>query len=104
MQALQERGSNVVTYGDEKMLKPGRWRKTEEVKSIADKVAQNTELMERLRSILGSGDRDLASEIINQISIYAQRFDPTFGLAEGTEIAMMLVQRLHESKGSQGTK
>jgi len=86
------------------MLKLGRWRKAGEVKPIADKVAQNAELMERLRSVFGSGDRDRAQKIIHEIARYAQRFDPTFGLTEGTDIALMLVQKLCQPQGPEGTK
>jgi hypothetical protein len=86
------------------MLKPGRWRQTEELEPIADKVAQNAELMERLRSAIASEDHDLAQTIIHEIALYAQRFDPTFGLLDGSRIAVMLLLRLRRSEGPEGTK
>jgi hypothetical protein len=89
--------------GDAKMLKAGRWRQMEELKPIADKVAQNPELMDRLRSTIGSEDRDRAENIIHEIAIYAQRFDPNFGLLEGSRIALMLVLRLRQSEGPEAT-
>jgi len=86
------------------MLKAGRWRQTEELKPIADKVAQNTELMERLRSVFGSGDHARTREVTRDICLYAQQLDPTFGLLEGTRIAFMLAQKLCPPREPEGAK
>lgn len=79
------------------MLKAGRWRRMEELKPIADKVAQNAELMDKLRSAIGSEDDDRAQKIIYEIALYAHRFDASFGLLEGSRIALMVLLRLRQS-------
>jgi len=84
-------------------MKAGRWRQTEELESIADKVAQNTELMERFRSAFGSGDRDQVDAVMHEICLYAQRFDPTVGVLEGTRLAFMLAQKLYQPRGPEVT-
>ncbi|HET7021479.1 MAG TPA: hypothetical protein VFI58_12260 [Xanthobacteraceae bacterium] len=68
-----------------------RSRTQEELETIARRVAENTTLMQQFRAAIGSENRDLARQVSEAITRYAQELDPTITYDEGTNIVLTLM-------------
>jgi hypothetical protein len=69
-----------------------RSRTESELQSIVIRVSQNAALMQRFRSTFGSENRDLAREVSQEITRYAQELDSTVTFDEGTTIVLALLK------------
>jgi hypothetical protein len=67
-------------------------RTEKELEPIASRVAENAALMQRFRAAVGSENRDLAGEVMGEVTRYAQELDPTISFDEGTTIVVALLK------------
>jgi hypothetical protein len=69
-------------------------RSEEELRALALRIAENSELMERFRSAVGSNDERLTGRVMHEVREYAQSLDPTVTFSEGTRLALALLNSL----------
>jgi hypothetical protein len=69
-------------------------RSEEELKALALRIAENSELMQRFRSAVGSNDERLTGRVMHEVREYAQSLDPSVTFSEGTRLALVLLNSL----------
>ena len=69
-------------------------RSEEELKALASRIAENSELMQRFRSVVGSNDERLTGRVMHEIREYAQSLIPSVTFSEGTRLALALLNSL----------
>lgn len=69
-------------------------RSEEELRALALRIAENSELMQRFRSVVGSNDERLTGRVMHEVREYAQSLDPSVTLSEGTRLALALMNLL----------
>jgi hypothetical protein len=69
-------------------------RTEKELEPIAIRVAENAALMQRFRAACGSENRELAGEVMTEITRYAQELDPTITYHEATMIIVVLAKMI----------
>jgi hypothetical protein len=77
---------------DQPIIRRGSRRSAQELEPIAHQVAQNAELMERLRKARGSKDQALGSQVMDEITRHAQSLDPTITFSDATRIFVILIK------------
>jgi hypothetical protein len=75
-------------------MKGGRMRSDQELEPFVKQLAEDTGIVERLRAAVGSGNRELVTNAINEITVRANSLDPTFASVEGVTITILFVRRL----------
>ena len=69
-------------------------RSEEELRELPLRIAENSELMQRFRSALGSNDERLTGRVMHEVREYAQSLDPSVTFSEGTRLAPALLNSL----------
>lgn len=86
---------NIASQPDRGPMKFTKGRRSDkELEPIADQVAGNAKLIERVRSSIGSQDKDLGWAVMDEVTKFAQSLDPTINSSEGTRIVVLLLKRL----------
>ena len=67
-------------------------RTLEELMPIALQAAQNTELMQKFRGVIGSDDKERASAVTDEVERFAQSVDPTVTPVDATSITVLLMK------------
>jgi hypothetical protein len=73
-------------------------RSEEELRALALRIAENSELMQRFRSVVGSNDERLTGRVMHEVREYAQSLDPSVTFSEGTRLALALMNLLGPMK------
>jgi hypothetical protein len=68
-------------------------RPVEELRPIAERVAENAALMQRVNSAVGSGNENLVWEVMAEVKSYLKIVDPTVTDREGTRIFAILTEQ-----------
>jgi len=79
-------------------IQPRRQRTAKELEPIAEQVAENAAVMERFRAAIGSNNNALGREVMDEVTEYAQKVDPTISVSEGTRITAILLRKLGHFK------
>ena len=69
-------------------------RSEEELKALALRIAENSELMQRFRSAVGSNDERLSGRVMHEVREYAQSLNSSVTFSEGTRLALALLNSL----------
>jgi hypothetical protein len=78
-------------------------RTQEELTPIALQVAENLVLMRQFQAAIGSEDKQLAGEVVDQITRHAQSLDSSITGPEGTRIVVILMNLVgHSGEKSDG--
>jgi hypothetical protein len=81
-------------------LKPSSPMRTQkELTPLAHSIAQNDAIMRRFRAVIGSEDKTRATEMIDEITKFAQNLDPSITTAEGTRIVVILMSLAGQPQG-----
>jgi hypothetical protein len=67
-------------------------RTQEELMPLALRIAGNDALMRRFLAGMGSGDRSLGSDVMDEVTRYAQHLDSSITVPEGTRIVVLLMK------------
>jgi hypothetical protein len=84
--------------GQSALIQPRRQRTAKELEPIAGQVAENAAVMERFRASIGSNKKALGLEVMDEVTEYAQKVDPTISVSEGTRITAILLRKLGHFK------
>jgi hypothetical protein len=79
--------------------KPKPIKTQEELTPLAMRVTENTALMQRFRAVMGSGDKSLGWDVMEEITRYAQSLDPSITPSDGTTIVLILMKIVSHPKG-----
>jgi hypothetical protein len=74
-------------------------RAQEELTRIALRLAENADLMQRFRAVIGSEDKERAGEMIDEVTRLAQSLEPSITVPEGTLIVVALMKMVGHPKG-----
>jgi hypothetical protein len=67
-------------------------RSKPELISIAEQIVQNVALMERLRAVIGSNNKELGRTVMSEVTQFAREIDPSINESEGVGIVVILAQ------------
>jgi hypothetical protein len=67
-------------------------RSKRELISIAEQIVQNVALMERLRAVIGSHNKELGRAVFSEVTQSAREIDPSVNVSEGVGIIVILVE------------
>lgn len=82
--------SPSVTHGSFPPTRDQPMRNRDELMPLARQIAENADFMKRFRGVIGSGNKDRARDMLDELIEYARTIDPKLTLAEGTMLALML--------------
>lgn len=74
-------------------------RTQEQLRPLALRIAENADLMQRFRAVIGSEDQERASEVSDEIRRFAQGLDSSVTFSEGTRIVVILMGIVGHPKG-----
>jgi hypothetical protein len=63
-----------------------------ELISIAEQIVHDVALMERLRSAIGSNNKEPARAVMSEVTQSAREIDPSINVSEGVGIIVILVE------------
>jgi hypothetical protein len=87
------------TRASTELPKPKPLRTQEELTPLALRVAENAALMQQFRAVMGSGDKSLGWDVMEEITRYAQSLDPSITPSDGTTIVLILMKVVSHPKG-----
>lgn len=91
--------NDASTRASTELPKPKPLKTQEELTPLASRVAENAALMQRLRAVIGSGDKSLGWDVMEEITRYAQSLDPSITPSDGTTIVLILMKTVSHPKG-----
>ena len=59
---------------------------------IAEQIVQNVALMERLRAVIGSNNKELGRAVMSEVTQFAREIDPSINQSEGVGIIVILAE------------
>ena len=65
-------------------------RSREELRPLAERVAQNPQIMQRFYQARGSDNEALGRDVVDEIRNYARELDPTITYVEGARMVLVL--------------
>jgi hypothetical protein len=74
-------------------------RRAEELTPLAVRIAENADLVQRFRAVVGCDDRERASKMMDEVREYAQTLDPSISDVEGARIVLVLLNILGPFEG-----
>jgi hypothetical protein len=89
----------LSTRSQEAIRRPTPMRTQEELMPLAMQVAKNADLMDRFRAVIGSEDKGRASEMIDEVTRFAQSLDASITVPEGTRIVVVLMNVVGHQRG-----
>jgi hypothetical protein len=77
--------------------KPLRLRELDELLPLAKLIGENAELMGRLRAAAGAENKELARNVIDEITRYAQTLDPSVTTVDGNSLTIILMKMIRHT-------